>query len=299
MATPNRRKFTLIEILVVIAIIAVLAGLLFPATSFVRERGKTAKCLGNCKNWAYAVHLYYQENNEVGPNDGGNGTTVGGIKWPDLNSDSAKTSFWVNVIPPMMKYDPYWKMAESGNIPLPGNGIAPVFTCPSDRGLESGKDPNGYDVPYTDPTTGLKFYFNYIYNVKASGSNNAPPQLGKIANPSRSVMLFERRSGTDYRELPDVDSVLRRVPDAYYDSSLRASFASTTLIAYRGSWSLATGRHLGGCNVSFYDGSARTCHFGELQKVERDSGGSIVYYSGKVNRNSSEIVWSPSRNPIN
>lgn len=56
----NRRRgrFTLIELLIVISIIAILASLLLPALSMVREKGKTTKCLNNLKQIVLAATLY-------------------------------------------------------------------------------------------------------------------------------------------------------------------------------------------------------------------------------------------------
>lgn len=54
----SRFRFTLIELLIVIAIIALLAGMLMPALNKARESGKKASCTGNLKQLGSAAVLY-------------------------------------------------------------------------------------------------------------------------------------------------------------------------------------------------------------------------------------------------
>lgn len=60
----QRRLFTLIELLIVIAIIAILASMLLPALNQARERGHATKCVSNLKNIGTASISYQSDNND-------------------------------------------------------------------------------------------------------------------------------------------------------------------------------------------------------------------------------------------
>ena len=56
-----RRAFTLVELLVVIAVIALLAAILFPAFAGAREKARQAACISNQKQIAAAIEMYRQD----------------------------------------------------------------------------------------------------------------------------------------------------------------------------------------------------------------------------------------------
>ena len=60
----EKRGFTLVELLVVIAVIALLAGMLLPALNAAREKGRGTSCLGNLKQIATANLMYAGDNEE-------------------------------------------------------------------------------------------------------------------------------------------------------------------------------------------------------------------------------------------
>ncbi len=79
----TRRAFTLIELLTVIAIIALLCALLFPALNAMRRGGDETGALSNMRQVGVALHLYTGEHEYTLP---GRIIGKGEDKWPVLLS---------------------------------------------------------------------------------------------------------------------------------------------------------------------------------------------------------------------
>ena len=111
---PQRRRsavpapaFTLIELLIVIAIIALLAGLLLPVLARAKDKGKTAKCQSNLRQLALAA-MMYDEDYQVYP-----------IGWPPADGFTGPLfPIWYRQLQPYLGR----KTNESGR---------GVFICPS------------------------------------------------------------------------------------------------------------------------------------------------------------------------
>lgn len=115
----RKAGFTVIELLVVIAVIAVLASLLLPALSHAREKGKSAQCLNNLRQWNLALALYMQDNNDAIPRRGQ------GVQ-PLVQIDRPED--WFNALPPLLSLPTYQTLVTNGLIPKPGDDS--VFVCP-------------------------------------------------------------------------------------------------------------------------------------------------------------------------
>ena len=85
-----RRGFTLIALLVVIAIIAILASILFPVFARAREKARQTSCMSNMKQLALAFEMYSQDNDETMPGcpngDMGNGLYGGWVWYPTFGA---------------------------------------------------------------------------------------------------------------------------------------------------------------------------------------------------------------------
>ncbi len=118
--------FTLVELLVTIAIIAILAALLLPALGRAKAKASQVTCLNNLRQLATAGMLYADEQNDALPPNGyGSANTLAGNRLWIVGDEHLDPRAFTNtdyiLNPNLAAFAPY----------LPSVG---VYKCPADRG---------------------------------------------------------------------------------------------------------------------------------------------------------------------
>ena len=81
---PRRAAFTLLELMVVIAVIAILAGLLLPVFNKIGLMGQSTKTISNLRQIGVAIDLYEKDNNNFIPAVNTQQTDGGTFNWANL-----------------------------------------------------------------------------------------------------------------------------------------------------------------------------------------------------------------------
>jgi len=124
-----RFGFTLIELLVAISIIALLAALLFPVFSKVRERGRQIACLSNLRQLGLATFQYAQDSDDHYPY-GGDPSDLdtnswqqwqGGKYWPQIIQMKASHRTLPDVMAGYVKDQNLWHCPDDNGFDLGGS----------------------------------------------------------------------------------------------------------------------------------------------------------------------------------
>jgi prepilin-type N-terminal cleavage/methylation domain-containing protein len=191
--SARRRAFTLIELLIVMAIIATLIGLLLPAVQKIRETANKTRCANNLKQIGLAVTNYYTQNGFLPP---------GGLPTASLSSLASRypplpfspppnwnpapvTGInqnwgWAYQILPFLEQENLWRTSPyDKNNPVaegyPLDKPLSVFSCPTRR------DATVFATQY-----GPQFLFDYAGNagLYATAGNSGQYSTYTTPNPS-------------------------------------------------------------------------------------------------------------------
>lgn len=144
--TESHRGLTLVEFLVVLAIMAVLAALLIPAVQRVRDRAQRAGCVDHLRQIGLALHHYH----------GTYATLPPGVR---RSPDPYPYLTWHSRLLPFLEQEPLWKQTiqafgRESNFAVnpPHVGLSTpldIFLCPADA-RKQAQTPQGFMAAITD-----------------------------------------------------------------------------------------------------------------------------------------------------
>ncbi len=185
-----RRGFTLVELLVVIAVISILAMLLFPAMQKAKDMAKKVACMNNLKQLGVGTMQYAGTHMKYLPPGGGG----------DWEYDGNGAYEWQDALAEYMGLDLSWSIRFTDNW---GVGVGTdLLYCPgaiTPKIRESGYRTQTYMMPAkrhsgTNSVTGLAYIAARGYVVDGVQDVTWCRKLATVKAPSSTMLLSESDS---------------------------------------------------------------------------------------------------------
>jgi prepilin-type processing-associated H-X9-DG protein/prepilin-type N-terminal cleavage/methylation domain-containing protein len=160
----SRSGFTFTELLVAVALAAILTGMLLPTLKTAEETQKAAVCLANMHQWGLAISMYSEDWNDYIPPEGA-GTPASGSPYA-----------WYNVLSPYVGAPSLITLYAEGRPPTPSSKS--VYSCPSTTNCPA------------NPTDASPFYM-YGMNNRMDPNGPALFKRAQCVQPSNTVMFCE------------------------------------------------------------------------------------------------------------
>ncbi|MFM1866927.1 MAG: hypothetical protein RL591_335 [Planctomycetota bacterium] len=276
----TERAFTLVELLLVIAVIAIVVSLVLSGLSLIQTRAREAKSMSNMRQWGTGFISYAHDHEGRLPWEG--------LKEPNqIPVNLAQRSWWANAVPPYvgeLSYSDYETDLASGStnaIPLPANDSS-IFIDPA----AESPDPQLSDEEFRGWVGGGKrFYFNYAPNAELNNKLDdlitseldRRTRLSSLGQPGVTVIMLELRS------------VQRELESAGFSDPAMHPFWNELLNRHMGDWQRFAARHRGGGHMLFGDGHVE---WRDNQASSTAANGQFVN-DNSLDHNKPDLIWDP------
>jgi prepilin-type N-terminal cleavage/methylation domain-containing protein/prepilin-type processing-associated H-X9-DG protein len=264
MKPPHPEKqlhgFTVIELLVAIAVVVVLIVIQLPAFARATSKSQGIYCLNNQKQLILAAIVYSQENQDNWvPNYPGQipGWASGGMDFNRVNTDNTNTAKLVNPAASVM--GPFVRDAK-------------IFHCPADESFVSGE---GFRVRSVSMNQAVGTVGAGIFPLAPGSAVNGQWLLGVNIGSSRQTS-WRTYGKTSSMNIPGaanlwvfIDEHPESINDGGFAVEMQTTGTDAKIIDFPASY------HDGGCGISFADGHA-VIHkwIGNTIKISIVNGGS-------------------------
>ncbi len=260
----KRFGYTLTELLVVLAIIALLAAILMPVFRAARASARQTNCVSNFHQAAMASQLYLTDYEDRFMPVNHQPGTLG----------SARTDrTWVQLVLPYLKSFTLFRCPSDTTRHTPGEGI-----------FDSDLVPGDADARYFSASMRSNLGYNHLYLspvVQMGGRWNAMPRTTSMAeDPSRTLLFVDSVWEVSAEGIPSGGGRWLVTPPCRYESrdghlvdSFLNGLAEGTVYIPEGGWSLSAGRsryggawgwHTGRATAVRLDGSVKPLTMNQL-----------------------------------
>lgn len=230
--------FSLIELIVVIAIISIMAALLFPTFATAREKARQITCNSNLRQLGMAMTEYIQDSDERFPN-----AAHGGV--PGMNQYA--WMYYRSYSDNGTDIDPGRFVVTASSI-YPYVGSKRLFVCPDDTVADSNGDSYAYNSCLTTPIDAAAVWAGKNVNI--------------ITDSSVTMLLTEEGDA----------SVGKSTNDALFNM-FNAAYTPTNTNVTGYDAGAYSGRHLNGSNILHVDGHVKWYSSSKLAGFQLATGG--------------------------
>ena len=256
---PTHRAFTLLELLVVIAVVAILASLVLGNVARAKLAAHRVTCISHLKQWVTAALIYAHDNDDRLPREAG----VDGINSWETTGASTNRDVWYNALAETAGISPMTHYAETPSSQQDFYAGGKIFHCPRARFSDAAATYPNFSLamnsklmrdfesaPIGDPFVSIRF--------------GEVCRVSTIKDPARTV-LFADNGVLDEPKLCA----------AQQDYTGQPKTSATQF----------PGRHNGSGNIAFAAGHVQTVRGRDVVEMEQGP------HHGKAIHPPREVVW--------